>query len=492
VVNEGFHIGNNGIVSVTEFGAKVDGVTDDFIADSTACMYCILNPKSCSEVVFPVGHSRITRPLILQNNGKFFTIHIKGMYPAKSASDQYLSRIDCDFKSGPGIGIQLGRGIIIENLAIYGQYHFPYTITNLNIATTKFNDWNDGSVKDSRYVPYAGISIDPDKNSSGSRGGTSDATIQNCSIKQFMVGIALSPNGSTFNDEIINIDNDDIEACRVAIAICQDQSKTISITGFKCWSSCHTIVDGVTYGAGTGGGSVFCENWNIAGNVNQLFNVHTDRFPLSCKDIYCESLFRIGTVWGGAGSNFINCEMDFLTGAGMPAADYILFGHTNFYGGSYRYYDNSRTHRLNFSNFSGMFRDLILNNQPITIGLYGNVKTYPTPSFDNVWGYYSGKAVTNNADTLISIKPAAITIDRNKWMATITGVPNAVIGDYILGSPTSTTRKYHDLVLNPNSCNTLQIGRVISVSGNTLTLDDVGLNVFQTSEYDAVYIDRLK
>ncbi|MEJ0079788.1 MAG: hypothetical protein WDM78_02220 [Puia sp.] len=164
-----------------------------------------------------------------------------------------------------------------------------------------------------RYAPYAGISIDP--NAVGGTAGTSDVTINNCSIVKWMVGIMLTANGQTLNDEMINVLDDEIDVCRVAIAIGQDQSKTINIKGLKVWNSTHTVLDGVTYGRGKGGGSVFCENWNIAGNCNELFNLNTDRFPLSCKDIYSESLFRIGYVGFGVGANFINAQIDFFNGA---------------------------------------------------------------------------------------------------------------------------------------------------------------------------------
>jgi hypothetical protein len=485
------HIQGNGVVSIRDFGAKCDGATDDYAADSAACAYCIAHPAICSTVSFPVGRSRITKPLMLQNNGRFFTIRLSGALPAKSAPDNYVSGLYCDFKEGPGIGIQLGRGIIIENLSIIGKYMFPYSVTNKNIASTTFEQWNDKSVVDSRYNPYAGIVIDPHRNASGSTGGTSGVEIRQCAIKQFMVGICLSPNGETLNDEMINMIDDDIEAVRVAIAIGQDQSKEIHIDRLKCWSSTHTILDGLHYGRGTGGGSVMIEGMNIAGNVNQLFNLNTDRFPLSAKDIYSESLFRIGAVGCGTGSNFINFQIDFLTGPGMPAADYLLSGCANFYGGTLRYYNDSKTQRLNFSNMTGWFRDLSMNNQPIIRSLYGDQQYWPLPYFDNVHNYYRGGLVTNEPDSLIRIRPASITVNRSNWTASITGVPGRV-GDYILAAPTNVTGWHYDSAMNCARSPTLQIGRVIRVSGDTLYLDDVGLNVYQTSPYDAVYIDRIK
>jgi hypothetical protein len=476
-----------GEISVLDFGAKCDGVTDDIMADSTACAYCIAHPVMCGTVTFPVGHSRISRTLKLQNNGRYFTIALKGTLSAKSASDAYLSAIDYTAKSGSAVSVQYGRGITISNLAIFGKYMFPLSVSNYNIGTLSFTQWNDGSVSDSRYLPYAGITIDPDTNKSGTRGGTSDVTIDHCSIKEFMVGVCLSPNGITQNDEMVNFLEDNIEACRVAIAICQDQSKSINIRGLKCWASTHTILDGVNYGKGLGGGSVFCENWNIAGNVNELFNITTTRFPLSCQDIYSESIFRIGNV--GPMANFINTQIDFLSGPGMPAADYLLSGWANFEGGMLRYYDNSYTHRLNFSNLNVMFRDMTLNNPPIIASLYGfGINNYPSPKFDNVKYYYSQKR-----DTLFKLPLIpAFTIDHTGWTASFSGGSGLQTGDYILAAPTSTSGHYSDRSLNSGQCATIQIGRVSSISNGVVHLDDVGLNAYSGNNYDAVFVDRLK
>jgi hypothetical protein len=484
---------NSGTVSVKDFGAKGDGVTDDNRAFQAAFDYCVKNPATATTIRIPAGHNFITsKPLLVKNNENFFTIKIKGDVSNKSASNPYLSRITFTGRSGYALGVQLGRSIEIENITIMGQYTLPGTIGNANIGTTKFADWVQNGITDERNNPYSGISIDPVQNASGSAGGTSDVTIRNCAIKQFMVGIALTPNAGTLNDEIINITDNNIESCRVAIAIGQDQSKTVKISGLKVWSSTHTIVDGVNYGRGTGGGSVFCENWNIAGNVNQLFNLNTDRFPLSCKDIYSESIFRIGYVGYGVGANFINTQIDFLSGPGMPEADYLIQGQANFYGGMLRFYDGSSNHRLNLVGCKSAFRDMTLNCTPITTSLYGYPAQYPTPFFDNVHRYYGpgdGGSVVTDGEAVTRVYPTAITVDRTTWTATVTG-SGAFPGDYILGSPSNSNRHFYD---NPALiCNTKQIGRVVKVEGDTAYLDCVGLNVFNGDGYDAVYISRVK
>lgn len=479
----------NGVLNVRDWFAMGDGTTDDYLPIINACNYCLINPKLCNRVRFPAGYSfRTTKPILLQNNGKYFTTTLSGDFSNKYASDEYLSKIICDYKSGFGIGVQYGRGITIENLTIVGKYTFPYSVNNYNIGTLKFTDWIDSTITDTRYSPYAGISIDPFLNASGTRGGTSGVTIRGCKIIEWMVGVVLSANGFTQNAEMINIDEDDIEADRIAIAICQDQSKTISITGLKTWSSVHTILDGINYGIGTGGGSVFCDNWNIAGNVNELFNVTTSRFPLKANNIYSESIFRIGTVYGSAGASLTNFNVDFLTGIGMPAADYLFYGNANFDQGQIRYYDNSYNHRMNWSNCTANLSNLTLNNLPFICGLYGRpTNHYNVPQLNNVTYFYSG-----GLDTLIRLPWSyTVNVDRTKWTATI-NTTGFQYGDYILAAPTSTTGKYWDQGLNPNLCPTIQIGRVIGTSGSFTTLDDVGVNAYSGNNYDAFYIDRIK
>jgi hypothetical protein len=546
------------VLNVKDLGAKADGQHDDYLVIQKAIDGAIQNPSLGTSIYFPVGRYRITHPLLLQYvvNGRwqFFTIKLFGDAPAKSASNAYLSSIICDFTDGFAIGIQLGRGVQIENLNFLGRYTFPLSMTNKNIGTTLYSEWNNGSVHDTRYAPYSGIAIDPFCDSNDlkaadgynflrneylpgtGRGGTSGVEIRQCAIHQFAVGIAMTPNPLTANDEMINIIDCDVEDVKVAIAIGQDQSKEIHIDRFKCWGSAHTILDGLHYGRGTGGGSVMINGMNIAGNVNQLFELVADRFPLSAKDIYSESLFRIGLVGSGAGANFINFQIDFLTGKGMPAPDYIFAGGpATFTGGMLRYYDGNSTHRMNLSTMHVVFRDMTLSTPPIITNLYGKgLSSYSAPSFENVHLYYGpgyggtlginrtfdypyffsngtdplyhGSQYAFNSGTGISYHILEtedyeeavrlpgnlnIKIDRTKWTGSFLGGPGITQlihpGDYLIAS---TNRTYYDHDINGGDCPTVQIGRVASIHKDSVYLDDIGLNTYTglyTAYLDIVY-----
>jgi hypothetical protein len=134
---------------------------------------------------------------------------------------------------------------------------------------------------------------------------------------------------------------------------------------------------------------------------------------------------------------------------------------------------------------------MTLNAYPIISGLYGGVSTWPVPIFDHVRDYYGGGYITNSRDTLINISPKSITIFKVNWTATLTGIPQAKINDYILAAPRNTSGWYYDRELNGAHDPTIQIGRVIKISGDSLYLTNVGLNVYQGMGYDAFYISRL-
>jgi hypothetical protein len=484
-------IPRTGELSVKDFGAKCDGVTDDFIADSTAFAFAIAHPKLVSKVLIPIGTSRISRPIWLHPTlDEFFTIDIEGMLPAKEASNSYLSQILCDYKSGFGIGISGGRGIIIKNLSIVGRYT-PPKVTSANIGILKWKDWNDPTITDSRYAPYTAISVDPYPGYPG----TSGVEVNQCRLVNWVSGIALSPGGGV-NDDMVNLIDNDIEQVKISYVVCQDQNKEINIIRPKCAAASMIFLDCINYGAGTGG-DVSVQDGCLAGAMNSLINARTDRFNITFTGIKIESLFRIGYSVGGAGSNYINCRIDFLSHAGWPEPDYIFYGNANFYGGMLRYYDGSKGHRINYVNMQGMFRDLTLGDVPIVRGLiaYPN-QLYPTPNFDNVWLYNEGKVLKQSFDTTI-VLPRGITIivDSIKWVskAYAHGLGSIVHGgDYILGGPASGFSRYHDQFLNPNTCPTIQIGEVQSISGDTVYMNHVGLNAARNNGFDNIFLSRLK
>jgi hypothetical protein len=152
-----------GILSVTDFGAH-PGNFDNSDAFKRASDYIIQHPGAGSNLYIPPGNYFESKPWILQSvvNGKwrYFHIHIFGNASAKSSPDEYLTIINCGFTDGFGIGVQFGRDVELENLAIVGKY-LPPQINIYNIGTTLYSAWSNNSARDSRKAPNSGIAIDP-------------------------------------------------------------------------------------------------------------------------------------------------------------------------------------------------------------------------------------------------------------------------------------------------------------------------------------------
>lgn len=500
VVIDTIHIPNTGIISVKNFFAMGDGSSDDYLPLINAFNYAIKNPRICATVRVPVGVYLCSKSILLENvvNGanQFFQINIIGDVSNKPYLNSYGSTIYFTSKSGYGIGMVLARGVKIENITVVGQYTFPNSVIGNKIATLKYSDWNDGSVTDSRYAPYAGFVIDPYPMKQGGTGGSSQIEISNCTSAQWMVGAAIGCNGVSLNAESINLIDDNFACVRDAIAIGQDQSKDINIIRPKCWTAIHTLLQGLTYGRGTGGGSVTGYGGNIAANMNELFNLNTDRFPLAWYSLYAENLFKIGQVGSRAGVNLINCQLDFICAAGYPRPDYLLSGNINFSGGMLRFYTDEPK-RMKLCNTSSMLRDLTISEPMITRSLIGLNPDYPNPRFDNVSLYNTGKFLKENTDTLISISTRTInllTIDRTNWVSYMgfSEKTDVKIGDYIIGAPAGGSSYAYDTALNMMIDPTRVIGKVVKISGDSLYLDDVGLDVHTGDVWDAIYISRIK
>src|SRR5579863_1865342 len=117
-----------GTISVSDFGAH-PGNFDNSEAFKRASDYIIQHPDLGSNLYIPPGNYFESRPWVLQSvvNGqwKFFHIRIFGNASAKSSPDDYLSIITCGFTDGFGIGVQFGRDVELENIAIVGKYQPP-------------------------------------------------------------------------------------------------------------------------------------------------------------------------------------------------------------------------------------------------------------------------------------------------------------------------------------------------------------------------------
>lgn len=333
-------------VSVKDFGAVGDGVTDDFAALQAAIDYCIDNQRA---LFVPTGVYSISAPLIV---GKFsagswlyssLTIEgEKGTWQDEGALIK-SPRIVPTFKDTFAIGIQNGRNVTIKNIVCFGLNTFGIgnglTAPNYPEMMTNSTFVNNG-VRDSRYSPYAGIAIDPFGTSVPADGGypgmsayyttgaagSSSVILEQVRCKNFTIGVVVTPNGQTQNAEDISFKDCNLSYNKVGLAVCQSQSRDVLWLGGGIAFNLYGV-DGNNYGEQTGS-SPKIYNANMSGKY--LFNVDSRRgSPLVAVGVHAESFASIGFIGVGSVSTkdpavFIGCGFNFSDFGGIFADHHLL------------------------------------------------------------------------------------------------------------------------------------------------------------------------
>ncbi|ULQ52386.1 hypothetical protein [Flavihumibacter fluvii] len=256
---------------------------------------------------------KIDKPLVAAAwDGKeytYFSIQIIG--EATMWDVNARSKISTTFKDAPALVIQKGKDVIIHGVNFQGQYQAPALNTE-QLYSTELENYGDTTCRDSRYSPFCAIAIDPfsgglppDKGypslKSWYRGpakisGSTDIRIEDCTFNGFTVGAILSLAGEVSDDGHMTFENIRIGTCKIGIAGTGGNEKLNKVINIGSWGTTHTLLDFTLYGKQEPG------NWlvdgvNIAGNVVQLVCRNSrDKQPLHMKNVFAESLGRIG-VW---------------------------------------------------------------------------------------------------------------------------------------------------------------------------------------------------
>lgn len=246
------------------------------------------------------------------------------------------------------LGGQLLKGTEIDHLTLKGNFHSP-SVNGPAYYSIPFSDYVDPKVSPT----LAGIVIDYD--GSKNKGGSTAVQLHDLNVGNFAIDYEISPNGSTFNADIIIMENIRCGDARLGISSGQAQEKGNVIRGLYSWGRIHTIFANNIFGKHQAGNYTI-DGGNIAGKcIRLIYNTTSGWFPTHIYDLYCESLGSIGTITCGDSKNNIpttinNCVFDFayISEAGSQVllnsnSPFIRFNNCLF-----RYYGNySDTLRFN-------------------------------------------------------------------------------------------------------------------------------------------------
>lgn len=327
-----------------DFSAKWFGagrVKDNSTALQKGINTVLANGETLRNFYIPKGTYNFSKPLIIANvyKGQYTgsTIHMYGetsFWDCCSGTTLKYTATD-----GFAIGLQLNKGTEINNLAITGQFKAPAgnDTSYYNIPFEKFNDVNGkcGTI-------YAGIVIDYD--GSKNMGGSTGVKIHDVSVSNFTIDYLVSPNGKTFNADILLFENIRCGDAKVGFASGQAQEKGNVIRGIYSWGSVHTLISIGRYGK-LQAGNYMIDGGNVAGKCIRLFDIsQSGWYATSIANIFSESIATIGSISTQIPTSISNCTFHFVFPEviGKQTLFYTNNDKTKFSNCIFRYYGSKQ------------------------------------------------------------------------------------------------------------------------------------------------------
>ena len=293
------------------FSAKWFGagrVKDNSSALQKGINTVLANHLTLRDFFIPFGEYEFSKPLLVKEvyKGRYAgtTIHIFG----ESSFWDCCTGTTLKYTSTTGfaLGLQVNKGTEINNLIITGQFKSPTAPDSIyyNLPLEKYTDANGkcGNM-------YAGIVVDYDgsMNSSGSTG----VKIHDVSVGNFSIDFLISPNGVTFNADILIFENIHCGDARIGFANGQAQEKGNVIRGIYSWGRIHTLYSSGRLGK-VQAGSYTIDGGNIAGGCIRLFDIsQAGWYTTNISNLFAESIGSIGSILTQIPVNISNCTFHF-------------------------------------------------------------------------------------------------------------------------------------------------------------------------------------
>lgn len=267
---------------------------------------------------------------------------------------------------GPAINLQLNKGSELDHFVLKGSWRSP-TGTDLyyfNLLEAYYKDQSGYNLPDT----FKGVAIDNNKPLDGiTRSGSSGNYIHDLGLEGFGMGIAMSQNGVTQNNDASTIDHiyfrDNLKYCFVNG---QAQEKGNVVNYIYSWGSVYNVINMGWYGSRQAGDYTF-DYANIAGRCIQPFNMSISQWFSSTIDHwYVENIRDIGKFSAQMPLNIYNSTFELcLT---IPKDRIIIYSNSPFVSFNHctiRYYD----------------------------GIGGDIAVHGIATFDSLCSFYGGKII---------------------------------------------------------------------------------------------------
>lgn len=292
-------------VAVRRLASGIDptGVSDSTVGLNAAFAYAAQNGIA---VLLGNGRFKISDTLWATPQGSdFLSCRIIGAGNGYSESDAQTVIDATGLTDKPAINIQKARGAYVGRICIDGA---GKSISGLGVAALTYGADYVDVTRDSQFSPYCGIAIDAGLGSTpsdggypgftyqGESGGSSCVTLDQLTIRNFVVGIMHNPENGAQQGDTVDIYAPQIYDTKVAIATGNSQSRCVTVYGGNIgW--CRTAFDAREYGGKSGSSPTF---YNTQfGPCFELISVHNGISHTVLSGCRSESVHRLGEAGGG-------------------------------------------------------------------------------------------------------------------------------------------------------------------------------------------------
>lgn len=316
-------VSNNSVYNVRDFGAVGDGAVDDFAAIQSAITAALVDALAGGGrvVYFPGGKYKISDTLQVGLNNAFRSVFLWGDGYKYAGQNGFPGPVLIPTQvDRPAVNFQGARGSSIKGMTILGKLDPYISAQNFARTTAPFPtlddtvaaNWDDpglgGAVLDSRYAPYAAITIDgwagvqpathypTAVQAYGFNAFSSDVLIEDVQIRGFTVGVAVQPSDADGNGDFTNLRRVTFDYCKWGVSIGNTQSRSVAMDDVKMLLS-YCVITNNKHGKQLGkfGGSI--KNLSVA-SIMKIMEMGALSYggPITFVNLYAEALWTIGSA----------------------------------------------------------------------------------------------------------------------------------------------------------------------------------------------------